>query len=445
MIILTIDVGGTHVKLLTTELEKKRSFDSGPNLTPEQMVAGIQELTTDLEFDVVSIGVPTPVVRGKIQQEPHNLGDGWVGFDFEKAFGKPTKLTNDAAMQAMGDYHGGRMLFLGLGTGLGSAMIVDGILQPMELAHLPYKNSKTFEDYLGVRGLERLGKKKWRTAVLDVVQRLSAALEAEYVILGGGNGRLVDDLPDNTTLGANSNAFLGGFRLWDQSIGTSSVRVGDVEKSRVIRRTSDDAQQITTLFVDIGGVLLTNGWDRKSRMLAAEKFDLDYAQIDERHQFTFDKYEVGRLSLDDYLDRVIFFEERPFSRKDFQDFVFAQSQKLPDMLEFMLEVKKLNHLHVIAVSNEGRELTEHRIKEFKLGQLFDCFMSSCFVHLRKPDVEMYRQAMDVAQAKPNQIAYIDDRSMFVDIARSLGIQGIRHRSCKETKHALLALGLKVDA
>lgn len=444
MIILTIDVGGTNVKMLTTAIDEKRKFPSGPDMTPEQMVAGVKEATADLEYDVISIGVPTPVVQGKIFREPHNLGDGWVGFDFEAALGKPTKLTNDAAMQAMGDYHGGRMLFLGLGTGLGSAMIVDGILQPMELAHLPFKNNKTFEDYIGERGLERLGKKKWRNTVLEVVKLLKAALEAEYVTLGGGNARLVDEPPPNTTLGNNNNAFLGGFRMWDHTIGGASVRVEEREAPRFIRHTGDSSDKITTLFLDIGGVLLTNGWDHNARILAAKEFQLDYAQLDERHHLTFDKYETGRLTLDEYLDRVVFFQQRSFSRRDFQEFMMDQSQELPEMLEFMNAIKKKNRLHVIAVSNEGRELNEYRIKEFQLGNLFDCFISSCYVHLRKPDSEIYRLAMDVAHAQPKQIAYVDDRPMFVEIARAMGINGICHRSLTETKHALLALGLDVD-
>lgn len=444
MIILTIDVGGTNVKVLTTAIDRKLSFPSGPDLTPEQMVAGVKEITADLEYDVISIGVPTPVVQSKILQEPHNLGTGWVGFDFEAALGKPTKLTNDAAMQAMGDYHGGRMLFLGLGTGLGSAMIVDGILQPMELAHLPYKNGKTFEDYIGIRGLERMGKKKWRATVLEVVKLLSSALEAEYVILGGGNARLVDELPENTTLGANSNAFLGGFRLWDQTIGAATTRVNQRESPQIIRSSRNSGQQITTLFLDIGGVLLTNGWDHNARITAAREFHLDYAQLDERHHLTFDTYEAGKISLDDYLTRVVFHQPRNFTREDFVQFMHDQSQPLNDMLEFISAFKKKNKLHVFAVSNEGRELTEYRIKQFQLGDFIDCFISSCFVHLRKPDVDIFRLAMDVAHAEPHQIAYIDDRAMFVEVARSLGINGICHRGLRETKHSLLALGLDID-
>ncbi len=215
MNILTIDVGGSSVKLEVSNGDQRRSFPSGPTLTAEQMVDGVKERTGDWEFEAISIGVPAPVIHGKLVHEPHNLGGGWVGFDFEAAFGKPTKLVNDAAMQALGDYEGGRMLFLGLGTGLGSAMIVEGILEPLELAHLPYKKGKTFEDYVGLRGLERLGKKKWRAAVCDVIQRLQAALQVDYVVVGGGNAARLKELPPHTRICPNTNAFLGGYRLWD--------------------------------------------------------------------------------------------------------------------------------------------------------------------------------------------------------------------------------------
>jgi polyphosphate glucokinase len=213
--ILTIDVGGTHVKVLTNDAaSERRKVDSGPKLSAAKMVDAVKALTADWEYDVVSIGYPGPVLHGKPVAEPKNLGPGWVGFDFAKAFGKPVRIVNDAAMQALGSYEGGRMLFLGLGTGLGSALIVDGILEPMELAHMPYKKGKTYEDYVGQRGLDKLGKKRWRKAVLDVVAQLAAALEAESVVLGGGNARLFDEAPPGTRLGANENAFLGGFLLW---------------------------------------------------------------------------------------------------------------------------------------------------------------------------------------------------------------------------------------
>jgi predicted NBD/HSP70 family sugar kinase len=214
--ILVIDVGGTHVKALTTGKRKEREFPSGPTMTAKKMVRDVKRATKDWKYNAVSSGCPGPVVHGRPLHEPYNLGGGWVGFDFGKAFGCPIKVINDAAMQALGSYEGGRMLFLGLGSGLGSAMIVDGTLEPMELAHLPYKNGKTYEDYVGVHGLKRLGKKKWRHHVADVVELLKGALGAEYVVLGGGNSKNIKKLPRNTFLGDNRNAFIGGFRLWDK-------------------------------------------------------------------------------------------------------------------------------------------------------------------------------------------------------------------------------------
>jgi len=212
--ILVIDVGGTHVKVLATGQRVPRKVLSGRTMTAAKMVKDVKEMTRDWKYDVISIGYPGPVVLGKALHEPCNLGAGWVGFDFRKAFGKPVKVVNDAAMQALGSYRGGRMLFLGLGTGLGSAMVVDGIVQPMELAHLPYKKGKTYEDYVGLRGLERLGKKKWRKHVEDVVERLRAALEPDYIVLGGGNVKKLKKLPEGAERGDNENAFRGGFRLW---------------------------------------------------------------------------------------------------------------------------------------------------------------------------------------------------------------------------------------
>ena len=213
--VLVIDVGGTHVKVLATGQNEPREIPSDPKLTPGRMVAQVKRLVKDWEYDAVSIGYPGPVIHGRPLREPHNLGSGWVGFDFHKAFGHPVKIINDAAMQALGSYQGGRMLFLGLGTGLGSAMVVDGLMEPMELAHLPYK-SKTYEDYVGVHGLKRLGKKKWRRKVAEIVEQLKDALEVEYVVLGGGNCHKLKDLPPGARLGDNQNAFLGGFRLWGQ-------------------------------------------------------------------------------------------------------------------------------------------------------------------------------------------------------------------------------------
>jgi polyphosphate glucokinase len=212
--ILAVDVGGTHVKVLATGQRVPRKAISGSSMTPGKMVEDVKSLTRDWKYDVVSMGYPGPVVLGRPLHEPHNLGRGWVGFNFGKAFGRPTKIVNDAAMQALGSYRGGRMLFLGLGTGLGSAMVVDGIVQPMELAHLPYKKGKTYEDYIGLRGLERLGKKKWRRHVADIVERLQKALEPDYVVLGGGNIKKLKKLPAGTERGDNANAFRGGFRLW---------------------------------------------------------------------------------------------------------------------------------------------------------------------------------------------------------------------------------------
>jgi polyphosphate glucokinase len=214
MNVLVIDVGGTNVKLLATGQQEPRRFPSGPKLTPAQMVTRIKEVAADWAHDVVSIGYPGYVVRNKPVAEPHNLASGWVSFDFQAAFGCPVRIVNDAAMQALGSYRGGKMLFLGLGTGLGSAMIVDGLLEPMELAHLPYKKG-TFEDYVGLRGLERKGKKRWREEVADVVAKLVAALEPDDVVLGGGNAKKLGALPPGCRLGENANAFIGGFRMWE--------------------------------------------------------------------------------------------------------------------------------------------------------------------------------------------------------------------------------------
>jgi polyphosphate glucokinase len=212
--VLVIDVGGTNVKLLATGEKEARKYPSGPTMTPGKMVKLVKKATADWKYDCISLGYPGPIINGHPLREPHNLGRGWVGFNFEKAFGCPVKILNDAAMQAVGSYKGRRMLFLGLGTGLGSAMIVDGTLQPMELAHLGYKNGKSYEDYLGLRGLERMGKKKWRRCVAKVTKKLKAALDADYVVLGGGNCKLLKEVPPGSELGKNENAFLGGFRMW---------------------------------------------------------------------------------------------------------------------------------------------------------------------------------------------------------------------------------------
>lgn len=213
--ILAVDVGGSHVKVMDNRGLTKREFASGPHLSAKEMVKQIKALTADWSYDVISIGYPGPVVHERPLAEPHNLGKGWVGFDFAKAFGRPTQVVNDALMQALGSYEGGRMLFFGLGTGLGSAMIVDGIPEPMELGHLPYHKGRTFEDEVGAAGLKRLGKKKWRRKVTDIVKHFVAALEPDYVVLGGGNAEKLGRLPRKARLGNNANAFKGGFRLWD--------------------------------------------------------------------------------------------------------------------------------------------------------------------------------------------------------------------------------------
>jgi polyphosphate glucokinase len=212
--VLAVDVGGSHVKLLTSVEKEPRRFDSGPNFTPRELLDGVHSIGEGWSWDVVSIGIPTPVQGGKVIADPINLGEGWVGFDFEGELGKPTKVVNDAAMQAIGSYEGGRMLFLGLGTGLGSALIDDGVVEPLELGHLPYRKA-TFEDYVGDRGRERRGKEKWKRSVFDVVARLAAATEPDYVVIGGGAVKYLEELPENSRRGANENAFTGGFRLWE--------------------------------------------------------------------------------------------------------------------------------------------------------------------------------------------------------------------------------------
>jgi len=216
MKVLVIDVGGTHIKVLTSGEHEPRKFASGPAMTAKQMVAGVKKITEDLKYDVVSIGFPGPVVRNRPLAEPCNLGRGWVGFDFKNAFHCPVKLVNDAAMQGLGSYRSGKMLFLGLGTGLGSALIVDGIVEPMELGHLPYKKG-TYESHVGNQALAEQGKKKWRLNVGDVVARLTAAIEPDEVVLGGGNVKELDELPPKCRAGDNHNAFEGGFRLWAQA------------------------------------------------------------------------------------------------------------------------------------------------------------------------------------------------------------------------------------
>jgi polyphosphate glucokinase len=212
--VLAIDIGGTHVKILATGRRTKREVESGPTMTAQHMVDNVKKLADGWDYDVISIGYPGPVVHNKPMLEPANLAKGWCGFDFEAAFGRPVKVVNDALMQAIGAYEGGRMLFLGLGTGLGSAMIVDNVAQPLELAHMPYKKGHTFEDYVGLRGLEKRGKKKWRQEVFDVVEHLKAALLPDYIVIGGGNVKLLKELPSGARRGDNADAFPGGFKLW---------------------------------------------------------------------------------------------------------------------------------------------------------------------------------------------------------------------------------------
>jgi polyphosphate glucokinase len=232
--VLAIDVGGTHVKVLASGRRTPLAIPSGASMTARQMVRDVRKETAGWTYDVVSIGYPGPVLHGMPVSEPINLGGGWVGFDFARAFGKPVRLINDAAMQAVGSYRGGRMLFLGLGTGLGSALIIDGVLEPMELAHLPYKKGKTYEEWVGVAALEHFGKKKWRREVADVVSRLQAALEADDVVVGGGNAKFLrPPLGKGVRLGANANAFIGGYRLWKDP----ALRSGS-------RRRSSTAEQL---------------------------------------------------------------------------------------------------------------------------------------------------------------------------------------------------------
>jgi len=223
--VLAVDVGGSHVKALLAGEKERRRFDSGPDLNPQAMVKGVLDLADGWAFDLVSVGIPAPVRNGTATAEPVNLGTGWVGFDFEDAFRVPTRVVNDAVMQAIGSYDGGRMLFLGLGTGLGSALIADGVVEPLELGHLPFRK-KTYEDYVNKRALKKHGKEKWQDTVFEVVERLSAALEPDYVVLGGGVADDLDRLPPNTRRGENERAFVGGFRLWEPEWDQGEARRG---------------------------------------------------------------------------------------------------------------------------------------------------------------------------------------------------------------------------
>jgi polyphosphate glucokinase len=212
--ILVVDVGGNNVKLLATGQKSARKVPSGPDLTPKEMVAGIKTTIPDWDYDVVTIGYPGVVKDGQPAKEPVNLGEGWIRYDYKRAFGKPVRIINDAAMQALGSYEGGRMLFLGLGTGLGAALVLEGLVQPLEIAHLKYDKGKTYEEYLGKKAQDRMGKKRWRKKVDEIVLDLSAAFQVDEVVLGGGNSKQLKEVPEVVRLGSNKNAFAGGFRLW---------------------------------------------------------------------------------------------------------------------------------------------------------------------------------------------------------------------------------------
>ena len=240
--ILVIDIGGAHVKLLATGQHEPLKFASGPTLTPPQMAAGVKKLARGWKYDVISMGYPGFVLRGRPVAEPHNLGPGWVHFDYRAAFGRPVKIINDAAMQALGSYKGGKMLFLGLGTGLGTALVVDGIVEPMELGHLRYRKG-TYEEYVGQRGLQRRGKKKWRRHVADVVAGLIAALEPDDVVLGGGNVRKLKELPTGCRAGDNANAFVGGVRLWEGAAGHRTAARPRLVRSRPATKPRNDERK----------------------------------------------------------------------------------------------------------------------------------------------------------------------------------------------------------
>jgi len=213
--VLVVDIGGSHIKILASGKKQRRIIDSGPKLTPSETVAAVRDLAGDWKYRAISIGYPGPVRHNRPALDPWNLGAGWRNFDFAKAFGLPVRVVNDALLQAIGSYEGGRMLFLGLGTGLGSALVLDNLAHPLELAHLPYREGGSFEDYVGARGLERLGRKKWEKRVRDMVERLRGALQVDYVVIGGGNVARLKKFPEEARRGKNDNAFLGGFRLWE--------------------------------------------------------------------------------------------------------------------------------------------------------------------------------------------------------------------------------------
>ena len=230
--ILVIDVGGTHVKFRVGEQGEGQAFESGPSMTPGRMVRRLRKLLDGQRYDAVSIGYPGLVYHGRIAADPHNLGKGWVGYDFAAALGRPVRLINDAAMQAIGSYRGGRMLFIGLGTGLGATLIFDGVVEPTEVGHMPYKHGRTFENYVGERGRERAGNHRWRKAVREVINDLDAAFEPDYIVLGGGNAKRLQKLPRGVRLGANLHAFAGGLRLWDPDSGVITSPAAAVRRAR---------------------------------------------------------------------------------------------------------------------------------------------------------------------------------------------------------------------
>ncbi len=221
---LVIDVGGNNVKLLASGESAPRKVPSGPSLTARRMVAEVKRATHDWRYDAVTIGVPSPVKNGRVLQEPKNIGRGWTRFDYRRAFRRPVRIVNDAVMQALGSYRGGRMLFLGLGTGLGAALVLEGVVQPLEIAHLPYRNGKSYEDFLGKRSLDRLGKKRWRKLVAEIVPQLRHAFQVDEIVLGGGNVKHLKELPPEARIGGNTRAFQGGFRIWGATHGQDERR-----------------------------------------------------------------------------------------------------------------------------------------------------------------------------------------------------------------------------
>ncbi|WP_213807603.1 ROK family protein [Granulicella sp. dw_53] len=237
MNVLVIDVGGTHIKVASTHNLVPIKIVSGPTMSATEMSQQVLAATSAWQYDAISIGYPGPVAHDRPLAEPHNLAPGWIDFPYQKTFRKPIRFINDAAMQALGGYRGGHMLFLGTGTGLGSALIYDGTIIPLEVAHLPYKHGLTYEEYIGVAGLERRGKKRWRKSVLDIVARLRAAFVADYVLLGGGNAKLMKDLPEGVILGANANAVQGGLRLWEAPLNSQPLPPAEVAKAKTKKKT----------------------------------------------------------------------------------------------------------------------------------------------------------------------------------------------------------------